>query len=94
MTVVSIVLILAAGTPTSEVMQAASDCSIGNIVIGAPSRLAWLLDESDLPVIVTETVVTDFAWFTYESDDGPWESYDEYEVSHTYEVEPADCVSP
>ena len=57
MTVVSIVLMLAAGTPTSEVMQAASDCSIGNIVIGAPSRLAWLLDESDLPVIVTETVV-------------------------------------
>lgn len=94
MITISIVLILSAGTSVADISQAALDCSIGNIIVGAPSRLAWLLDESDLPVIVTETVVTDYAWFTYQSDDGPWDSYDEYEVSHTYEVEPADCVSP
>lgn len=88
MTTISIILVLMAGSSRTEIRDAAASCEIGQVIVGVPPRLSNVLAVEDLPAIVTETIETDWAWFTYVfPDEDPIEEYSEYEVSHTIDVE-------
>lgn len=88
-------LVLAAGTSTQEAMDAADSCELGETYSGIPSRLANVLDEEDLPALVTETTEIALGVYTLDLGDGDFLEYEDwYEVSHTFDVEPAPCALP
>lgn len=73
----------------AQILAAGAGCEQPAVTAGVPPLLSGVLQEEDLPALVTETIEIALGHYILDLGDGDFFEYDDwYEVSHLWDIEP------